>query len=322
MFCIKCGTQQPQSSAFCIKCGEKIVVEEASQPSVEPTPQAPMQPIPQQYAQPTYQQPTVVTPKNKPNIAVVITVAVLAVVSIVIMIMLFGGGTGGGGGRDMQLVGTWETIGFGYTFEADGQGERNLYGTIQAFTWTTRGDIVRLTSSAGIQEFGYSINGNILRITERATAYFWDLERVGGGYVPTYATANPYPGEIVFNGVPVSRFHNITRTELVNTLGQPISQSVTSIEGWNVDELEYQGARFTFEVGATNASMAWFDIWALELDGVPLSSVRNDILSIFGSPLFEGWMFIGWGMEYDGFTFWGYQQPDGSIPYRMSYLQK
>ena len=234
--------------------------------------------------------------------------------------------TGRANNLDERLFGAWVQQGdFPYwviltrTFYPDGTGHLWGDGPGVTFTWHANGDVLTMDA---LDDFGnewtdvlrYEIVGDTMTLTFEDG---WQLV-----YLREYAAlAIPPPGEaatpaiqppviaatneVLFNGIPVLSFLDSSiweLSDLSNVFGSPNISDAASVSRTFSNEVA------TWMEFINDRIITIWDLNALTVNGVSLPLYREELISILGTPTFDGqvedvWGNPMWRLEYGAIRF-------------------
>jgi hypothetical protein len=100
--------------------------------------------------------------------------------------------------------------------------------------------------------------------------------------------ANEYPGEVLYNGIPVTRFLEYSLSDLLAELGAP-SEIQPDPYGGYANYYIYDDDDIYFTVYQTDVIEVSGVPQAFEIDGVTLNKNREELIRILGEPVNEEW---------------------------------
>ena len=117
-------------------------------------------------------------------------------------------------------------------------------------------------------------------------------------------TEKLYPGEVLYNGIPVNWFFDYTIEEIIDAWGEPL-------DGYgNYGDIEFWQNIITGKIISVHGKPSAFDI-----NGVSLDKNREGLIALLGNPVYEGTDF-DWGIEKEVF-YMGYELSDYEISFVM-----
>jgi len=112
--------------------------------------------------------------------------------------------------------------------------------------------------------------------------------------IPPLPKKNDYPGEVLYKGIPVSKYIGRSIYQVSNDFGNPLA------EGWYLNGLyyEYDGIHFCFDerteivtsISNPNSTKKKLDVF--EIDGIKLDKLtRSGLIASLGNPTNEEWLY-------------------------------
>lgn len=108
---------------------------------------------------------------------------------------------------------------------------------------------------------------------------------------------NPYPGEVLYKGIPVLSFFNSGYYDALGLIGDPLKEELVDSDS-TLFRYDYDAMQiFAYAQTGELTSVVATDPSAFSMNGITLDKDRAGIIKIFGNPSAE-WDDRGYGMVY------------------------